>query len=145
MQIALSDQTEISVFHYSNLIPGGALHALGKPIDYKGDFFKPICEQWIMVFRLDEFITLFNLPTPNHVKIDVDGIEFKILRGAQQMLCRPMLRSLMVEVNELNPEVPEMINFLRDQGFIINSKYRYVEGNHTGPASKLFNYLFEKK
>ena len=145
MQIALSDQTEISIFHYSNLTPGGALHALGKPIDYKGEFFSPVCKQPVIAFRLDDFITLFNLPAPNHIKIDVDGIEFKILRGSQQTLCGPMLRSLMVEIDEANSETPKMIQFLRDQGFAIHSKHRYVEGGHAGPASRLFNYLFQKK
>ena len=137
--------TEISIFHYSNLIPGGALHALGEPIDYKGEFFDPVFKQPIIAFRLDDFITLFSLPTPNHIKIDVDGIEFKILRGSQQTLCGPMLRSLMVEIDEANSETPKMIKFLRDQGFAIHSKHRYVEGGHAGPASRLFNYLFQKK
>jgi len=144
MQIALSDQTRIGIFHYSNLIPGGALHTLGEPIDYKGEVFKPIFKQPIIAFRLDDFITLFNIPTPNHIKIDVDGIEFKILRGAEQTLRGPTLRSLMVEIDEANPEATKMIQFLYDQGFSIQSQYKYVEGGHTGPASKLFNYLFKK-
>jgi FkbM family methyltransferase len=144
VQIALSDQTEISIFHYSNLIPGGANHALGKPIDYKGEVFKPVFKQPIIAFRLDDFITLFCIPTPNHIKIDVDGIEFRILKGAEQTLRGPTLRSLMVEIDEANPEMTKMVQFLYDQGFSIYSKYKYVEGGHTGPASKLFNYLFIK-
>ncbi len=145
VQIALSDQTKIDIFHYSNLIPGGALHALGKPIDYKGEVFKPIYKQPIVAFQLDDFISLFNIPTPNHVKIDVDGNEFKILRGAQQTLCRPTLRSLIVEIDEASLETPQMIHFLRDKGFSIHSKYKYIDVGHNDHVSKLFNYLFQKE
>ena len=144
VQIALSDQTGIGIFHYSNLIPGGANHALGEPIDYKGELFETVFKQPIIAFRLDDFITLFNIPTPNHIKIDVDGIEFRILRGAEQTLRRTTIRSLMVEINEANPEATKMIQFLYDQGFAIHSKHKYVEGGDSGPASKLFNYLFQK-
>jgi len=145
IQIALSDQTRIDMFHYSNLTPGGALHALGKPIDYKGEVFEPIYKQPIIAFQLDDFISIFNIPTPNHVKIDVDGIESKIIRGAQKTLCNPNLRSLIVEVDEKGLETPQMINFLRDQGFSIHSKYKYVDADHNEHVSKLFNYLFQKK
>lgn len=144
LQIALADQTGISTFHYSNLIPGGALHALGEPVDYQGELFKPVLKQQVIAFRLDDFINIFNIPTPNHIKIDVDGIEFKILRGAAQTLCKPTLRSLMVEVDEANPEARKMIQFLSDQGFAVHSKHKYVDGGDTGPSSKLFNYLFQK-
>jgi FkbM family methyltransferase len=144
LQIALSDQTGISIFHYSNLTPGGALHALGEPVDYKGEIFKPVLEQPIIAFRLDDFLDLFNIPSPNHIKIDVDGIEFKILRGAEKTLGGPSVRSLMVEVDEADPETAKMVEFLRDRGFVIHSKHKYIEGGDIGPASTLFNYLFRK-
>ncbi len=144
LQIALSDHTGMSIFHYSNLTPGGALHALGEPVDYKGEVFEPVLEQPIIAFRLDDFLHLFNIPSPNHIKIDVDGIEFKILKGAEKTLNGTSVRSLMVEVDEGHPETPTMLEFLGDCGFEIYSKHKYVDGGDIGPASALFNYLFRK-
>ncbi len=36
MQVALSESTMLASFHYQNLETGGAHHALGEPLDYKG-------------------------------------------------------------------------------------------------------------
>jgi FkbM family methyltransferase len=144
LQIALSDRTGIDIFNYSNLTPGGALHALGEPKTYTGETFEPVFKQSIISFQLDDFIKLFNIPVPNHVKIDVDGIEFKILKGAQHVLREPTFKSLMVEIDEANPQTQSMVNYLKDRGFSVDSKHKYVGGGQTGAASKLYNYLFSK-
>jgi hypothetical protein len=144
LQIALSDQTGIDVFNYSNLTPGGALHALGEPTSYDGETFVPVFKQSIIAYQLDDFIRSFNIPAPNHVKIDVDGIEFKILQGAQGVLREFTSKSLMVEIDEDNPQTQLMVNFLKDLGFSLHSKHKYAAGGIMGPASKLYNYLFHK-
>jgi FkbM family methyltransferase len=144
LQIALSDRTGIDVFNYSNLTPGGALHALGEPTSYNGEIFEPVFKQPIMAFQLDDLIRSFNIQLPNHVKIDVDGIEFKIIKGAQQLLREPRFKTLMVEIDEANPETQSIVNFLKDRGFTVDSKHKYAGGGQTGPASKLYNYLFRK-
>jgi FkbM family methyltransferase len=113
LQIALSDQTGIDVFNYSNLTPGGALHALGEPTSYDGETFVPVFKQSIIAYQLDDFIRSFNIPAPNHVKIDVDGIEFKILQGAQGVLREFTSKSLMVEIDEDNPQTQLILWGLR--------------------------------
>lgn len=144
LQVALSDQTGISVFNYNNLVAGGALHALDKAVDYKGDMFEPIFKQEVISFRLDDFIRFFNIPAPNHVKVDVDGIELKILKGADKTLRRSELKTLMIEINEAMPEAKNIIEFLENIGFFVHSKHRYGAGGDSGAASGLFNYLFRK-
>ena len=37
-------------------------------------------------FALDDFVEMFGLPRPDHVKIDVDGHEISVLEGAQSTL-----------------------------------------------------------
>src|SRR3989304_6219043 len=41
LQVAISDQTSITGFHYQNLLSGGALHALRAPVDQYGKGFHP--------------------------------------------------------------------------------------------------------
>ena len=81
-QIALYDRTKITDYHYQNLLTGGALHALGRPVDYLGRDFQPVTTLPVLAYGLDDFAEKFALAPPNHIKIDVDGTEFQILQGA---------------------------------------------------------------
>src|SRR3972149_2168806 len=126
LQIALSDKTNIDIFNYNNLTPGGALHTLGDPIDYRGDVFAPIFKQSALAYRIDDIIKQFHLPIPNHIKIDVDGIEFKILEGAEETLQNQLVRSLILELEE-GDEANRIINFLALKGFRIHSKYKHKD------------------
>jgi hypothetical protein len=47
---------------------------------------------------LDDLVDRFALPFPNHIKIDVDGIEDLIVQGADRMLFDPRLKSVLVEI-----------------------------------------------
>lgn len=144
VQIAFSDHTKIDTLNYNNLTPGGALHALGEPIDYKNDVFTPVFKQSVLAYRLDDFIERFHLPVPNHMKIDVDGNEFKILQGAEETLRNPSLKSLLVELDEGDEEPQQVTEYLRNKGLQLQSKHRYVWGGDNGPYSKGFNYIFQR-
>jgi hypothetical protein len=54
---------------------------------------------------------------PNHIKIDVDGIESKVIAGAKETLQSQELRSLMIEINDDLPDDLEMIFYLESLGF----------------------------
>ena len=144
LQIALSDKTGINIFNYNNLSSGGALHTLGQPIDFKGSIFEPVFRQLILSYRIDDFVRQFNLPIPNHIKIDVDGIEFEILKGAGEILRSSLVKSVFVELQEGEEKSEKTISFLLNKGFKFYSKHRYVYGNPTGPTTKNYNYIFKK-
>ena len=57
---------------------GGAADQFGKTHD--------AFSQGALAYRLDDLISTFRLPPPTHLKIDVDGIEGAILRGAPMAL-----------------------------------------------------------
>ena len=52
--------------------------------------------QGALAYRIDDFIETFGLSRPDHIKIDVDGVEGLILRGAAKTLTS--VRSVLVEV-----------------------------------------------
>ena len=56
--------------------------------------------QAITAYSIDDFIMKFNLPVPNHIKLDVDGIEPLILKGAEKTLKE--INSMMIEVERDN-------------------------------------------
>ena len=51
-----------------------------------------------MAVSLDDLTGRFSLAFPNHIKIDVDGIEELIIDGARNTLADPRLKSVLVEI-----------------------------------------------
>ncbi|HKP47724.1 MAG TPA: FkbM family methyltransferase [Pyrinomonadaceae bacterium] len=122
LALALSDETTIGQFNYHNQIPGGSLHTFGKAIDHVGNVFEPEYVQPMLSFRIDDLIEQFKVPVPNHIKIDVDGIELSVLRGADRTLANPVVRSVLVELEQGESE-QAITAFLQSKGFKLNSKY----------------------
>jgi|SRR5829696_2170456 len=122
LSIALSDKTSLDSFNYHDLIPGGSLHTLGEAIDYKGDRFEPVLKQTVLSFKTDDLIAQFDLPRPTHIKIDVDGIEFSVLKGAEQTLSNGTLRSIVVEL-EAGEGEQQITDYLSQQGFRLDARH----------------------
>ena len=113
------------------MIPGGALHSLGQAVDYKGEHFTPVLKQPVISYSLDHFVDQMLISVPNHIKIDVDGIEFLILKGASNVLKKESLKTLMIEVDENDKKLDAMMKYLLDRDLEFIDKYRYVEGGET--------------
>lgn len=136
LQIALSDQTTIDSFNYSSLTIGGAQNSLGEPIDEKGKTFAPVFKQYTISYTIDDLIKNFALPVPNHLKIDVDGIEFSVLKGAKATLANSSVRSIIVELAE-GDKAKEVTDYLLKNNFELHSKYQRM-------TPGLFNYIFRR-
>ena len=96
--IAVSDKTAIQHFYSKSFSPGAALHALGQPITQGDEHFPPQNTHGIVAVSLDDLTGKFDLPFPSHIKVDVDGIEDRIVAGAERTLEDPRLKSILIEV-----------------------------------------------
>lgn len=121
--VALSDVSGLVAFNYSSLSPGTALHVLGDAVDHQGKPFSPEFSQPVLSYRMDDFIEQFALPAPNHIKLDVDGVELKVLRGATRALANPALRSVLVEVEPVTPGFSAIQSLLVTNGFLLHGRY----------------------
>lgn len=80
---------------------GSAINQFGKPgeISPYSDKTDGGAVHGTIGFTIDDFIARFTPPFPNHIKMDVDGIEPAILEGAKRTLHDPRLRSVLVELS----------------------------------------------
>lgn len=120
--VALSNQNSVTPFHYRDLIPGGALHALGIPVDQVGQPFQPIFTLPTLSYRLNDFVRWFGLPMPNHIKLDVDGTEYQVLEGAAAILGHPELHSVLLEFDEGSPQADQIAAILESNGLVLHSQ-----------------------
>src|SRR3989338_2531024 len=86
LPVALADTSRVDTFYFSNLRPGGTLNVLSEPKGYDGEEFKPLFRQTVLAYSLDDLISEFNLPVPQHIKLDIDGQEWRVLEGAKTTL-----------------------------------------------------------
>lgn len=126
--MALSNERKLTSFRVDTRQPGGASNGLdGTPNQFNAGSAALI--QSAMTVSIDDFQTLFNAPAPTHLKLDVDGIEGIILRGARETL--PKVKTVIVEVEGENlKNVEERIEApLFAAGFIEDMSVRGAGSN----------------
>jgi FkbM family methyltransferase len=142
--LAFNDKTFIDVLNLSSFEFGAALSSFAVEQNYNGELFAPIFKQGTLGYSLDEFVLAYNPPFPNHIKIDVDGIEAKIIWGALQILPDARLQSIAIELEEDRlSEVEYVQRTLVDNGFKLVWK-RHSEMFDGGPYEHVYNYLFRR-
>lgn len=94
--LALSDETRAAELHLTSQDAGRAAHVFGHADEGLTAEARPHT-QTALGFSADTFAALFKVRRPDHVKIDVDSIEERIVRGGAETFAGA--RSLIVEIN----------------------------------------------
>ncbi len=142
--IGISDVTEMSKLQISNFEPGSSHHTVGKNhLDHNTlNIINSELTQGVFSTTLDDLCFKWNLPIPSYLKIDVDGIENKIIEKAQNVLKDSNLDSILIEINENRNEDINIINILSKFGFNYDkdqvANARRKSGLHEGYAEYLF-------
>lgn len=119
---ALSDERKLDTLRLNTLNAGAALHAFGTNIDFKGEHFESAFEQGSISLTLDELALSCGLDFPNFIKIDVDGLESRIINGGKQVLRDTRLRGLLLELNESSADDMSLIALLKSCGLSVSAR-----------------------
>jgi FkbM family methyltransferase len=120
--LAVTERTGLDRFFSKTFAPGAALHALHRPVTQGEEAFAPQNQQGMMGVSLDDLTGHFGLGFPNHIKIDVDGIEDLIVRGAGRTLDGPALRTVLVEVYMYKAVAGEIRDTFLRHGFKLHNE-----------------------
>lgn len=104
---------------------------------------KPEFKQGSISYSLDELIFGAGLPRPKYIKIDVDGFEHLIIKGADKTLELDTLDSVLIEINQGLKEHMGIINTMKDKGFKYDQEQvdKSKETNE-GAFKDFANYIF---
>jgi len=98
--LALTEKSGESGFTLSSTELGGALNAFGVDYGHDGNPISSAISYSTVGVALDDLVKFFGISTPRYLKIDVDGIEHLVLRGGAELLRRPELKSVLIELNK---------------------------------------------
>lgn len=112
LPLALWSESGPVFFTLTSVEAGAARHQISRT-----RALKPLTETIVGV-RLDDLVERFHLPAPTHAKIDVDGYELEVLRGAERTLGRREWQSIIIELDQRETDQNRAIKaLLADAGF----------------------------
>jgi len=143
--LALGDENRLDSLYLATVMAGGSCHAFGEKRNFDLRAFEPKFVQGCVSLRLDDAIAQFGLPAPNHLKIDVDGFEHKIIAYARDTLASPVLKSVLIELNQKLDEHMKIIDVMAEFGFGYSEEQVSAAGDAPGaPSENLANYILRR-
>ena len=142
--IGLSDRNDFCSLHMSKIQLGGSLNSVDEMLDCNRRQQSFNYEQGCVIYCLDTLIEEGRFPIPTHIKIDVDGIEHKVIGGALEVLSDPNVKSLLVEVDSRIDQHKKMIGTLSDLGFWFSEKQVAKAKRKEGPFIGVAEYIFRR-
>jgi FkbM family methyltransferase len=135
----LSDQAQPNMFYmkYSSFLGGAgqAHHQFGRTVDQEGKEFRPAHFFGVHSCTVDQLVGTGIVPAPNYIKIDVDGIEDKVVGGMRSTLASEKLRGVLCEISGTESEVEKLLRTFETNGFAVVRR----------PPSSSGNYIFERR
>ena len=142
--VGLSDQSGLSRLFMADLRIGGSCHSLGEALDFEHKPLSTAFTQGSVAATLDELVAGGFVPVPNHIKIDVDGFEPKVIAGSRRTLTDRAVRSLLIETNPHLDDHREMIRELQGLGFAYDPAQVKRAERKEGAFKGVAEYVFKR-
>lgn len=140
----LSDKNELTNFFMRDMRVGGSNHAAGESLDFNLKKMEPFFIQGCITFTLDYLVEKKFIEVPNHIKIDVDGFEHKVINGAKSTLAKKELKTLLIETNQNLEEHMNLINILQEYGFSFDANQVKRAERKDGTFKGVAEYVFRR-
>ncbi len=140
--MAVADRFKVDHLYLSQFGLGGSCHTFGENVDFHLKARNHTLSQGCVAMPLDDLVADGTVPEPNHVKIDVDGLEHLVLTGMTETLNHPALKSVLVELNTHLPEHRTLVEQMEHLGFVYAQNQVDIAIRQQGDFQGIGNYIF---
>ena len=141
---AVSERAGFAQLHLSMFLPGGSCHSYGAPLDHHNRPTASPFAQGCIATTIDDLVAAEAMPVPAHIKIDVDGLEHRVIAGAAKTLADRRVRSVLVEINTALEEHWEIVDALLALGFDYGRDQVERSVRTEGSFKGVGNYVFRR-
>jgi len=139
----LSNENSIkSLFKYCDFESSG-INSVGEEVDAHLRPRKSLSKQTVITYTGDDLVESQGFPPPQHIKIDVDGIEHLIISGLKKTLLNEC-RTVLVELNLTLQEHRDVVDILHNCGFKTHSQLTEDTRIKDGYWKDMVNMIFSK-
>lgn len=142
--IALSDHTGFSLLHLGQFMAGGSCHTFEEKSNFKLEPLNPVFSQGCYATTLDEMVNNGVIPIPTHIKIDVDGLEHKVLAGGKNTLSNSGVKSILIEINQNLALHRDIVQKMINLGFSYDQNQVDASRRKEGTFKGVGNYVFKR-
>ena len=140
--LPLSETLAVNKLNMTTTAWGGALSTFGQSYGHDGKPMSKVFEFSTIGISMVDAVELLNIPQPDFIKMDVDGIEHLILKGGISILDK--VKGILIEINDnFSVQANEASQLLLQAGFVLKEK-RHAEEFNTGMAMYTFNQIWVK-
>lgn len=119
---------------------GGALSSFDHDLGFDGNKIEQIFEYKLVGIDMDSALNLLNIPQPDYIKMDVDGIEHFILKGGMTVLKN--VKSVIIEINDdFNDQATQCSILLENAGLKLVEK---KHGQIFEQSNSVFNHCYNQ-
>lgn len=140
--ISFAADAKVDRLNLASVEFGASMSSFGRATDFRDRVFEPVFSQGMLGMGIDRFVEVFGVEIPNHVKIDVDGLEPAIVESASETFANPAVFSVSVELVESDSDQVALVAArMADAGLRLYS----VRSNHefaTDDTRDVRNFLF---
>lgn len=142
--VALSDSAGLGRLYLSEFLAGGSCHNFGASLDPHNRPRSSPFAQGCVSATLDDLVASGAIPVPNHIKVDVDGIEPKVVAGARATLADRRVRSVLIEINSALDEHWQIVDLMLGLGFDYSREQVERAQRTEGAFKGVGNYVFRR-
>jgi len=142
--VALSDAAGLGRLYLCELVAGGSCHSFGESVDHNNRPRSSPFSQGCVSATLDGLVASGAVPVPTHIKLDVDGIEPKVVAGARATLADRRVRSMLIEINTALDDHWDIVDTMVGLGFDYSQAQVESAQRKEGAFNGVGNYVFRR-
>jgi FkbM family methyltransferase len=142
--LPLTDTLTVSTLNMASTAWGGSLSTFGQAYGHDGQPLQKVFEFRTIGLSMTDAVERLRIPQPDYIKMDVDGIEHLILRGAMPVLAKA--KGVLIEINDqFATQANDARRCLVDAGFSLKEKRHAAYFDDDASAARhTFNQIWAR-